>query len=254
MPRRALEIVRRHLLRAGLQPPARDHPPRHQAGQRHAHPDRPGQGDGLRHRPGAGQRREHDDADVRRDRHRPVPLAGAGARRGGRRPQRRLRHRLRDLRAAHRAPAVRRRQPGAAWRTSTSGRIRGRRASPTRDVTPDIDAVVLKALAKNPANRYQSAGEMRADLLRAAAGRPVSAPPVMTEAERTAMMAPPPRTIEPAAAAGGPGGAEPAARAAEARQHGARRADHGARHARARRAGSRPVPGQPVEGRRRCPT
>jgi eukaryotic-like serine/threonine-protein kinase len=64
-----------------------------------------------------------------------------------------------------------------------------------RDVTPDIDAVVLKALAKNPANRYQSAGEMRADLLRAAAGRPVSAPPVMTEAERTAMMAPPPRAL-----------------------------------------------------------
>src|SRR5919199_544427 len=54
------------------------------------------------------------------------------------------------------------------------------------DVPPQVDAVVLKALAKNPANRYQSAGEMRADLLRAAAGRPVFAPPVLTEAERTA--------------------------------------------------------------------
>jgi eukaryotic-like serine/threonine-protein kinase len=48
---------------------------------------------------------------------------------------------------------------------------------------PDIDAVVMKALAKNPANRYQSAAEMRADLLRAAAGRPVLATPVMNAAE-----------------------------------------------------------------------
>ena len=50
-----------------------------------------------------------------------------------------------------------------------------------RDVSPPVDAIVLKALAKNPLNRYQSAGEMRADLLRAAAGRPVYAEPVLNE-------------------------------------------------------------------------
>ncbi|GAB3949390.1 hypothetical protein GCM10027614_48140 [Micromonospora vulcania] len=55
------------------------------------------------------------------------------------------------------------------------------------DVTPAVDAIVLKALSKNPLNRYQSAGEMRADLLRAAAGRPVLATPVMREAETVAM-------------------------------------------------------------------
>jgi serine/threonine-protein kinase len=65
------------------------------------------------------------------------------------------------------------------------------------DVTPDIDAVVLKALAKNPLNRYQSAAEMRADLLRAAAGRPVMATPVMRAEETMAMAAAPTRPISP---------------------------------------------------------
>jgi serine/threonine-protein kinase len=63
------------------------------------------------------------------------------------------------------------------------------------DVNPAVDAIVLKALSKNPLNRYQSAGEMRADLLRAAAGRPVLATPVMP-AEETMPMG-------PAAAGGG---------------------------------------------------
>ncbi|GIJ38876.1 Stk1 family PASTA domain-containing Ser/Thr kinase [Micromonospora andamanensis] len=57
------------------------------------------------------------------------------------------------------------------------------------DVNPAVDAIVLKALSKNPLNRYQSAGEMRADLLRAAAGRPVMATPVMREDETVAMAA-----------------------------------------------------------------
>ncbi|AGL13566.1 Stk1 family PASTA domain-containing Ser/Thr kinase [Actinoplanes sp. N902-109] len=56
-----------------------------------------------------------------------------------------------------------------------------------REVPPEVDAIVLKALAKNPLNRYQSAQEMRADALRAVAGRPVMAPAVMTEAETMAM-------------------------------------------------------------------
>ncbi|SNT66050.1 serine/threonine protein kinase [Asanoa hainanensis] len=56
-----------------------------------------------------------------------------------------------------------------------------------RDVTPPIDAIVLKALSKNPLNRYQSAGEMRADVLRAATGRPVMATPVMRDQETMPM-------------------------------------------------------------------
>ena len=38
-----------------------------------------------------------------------------------------------------------------------------------------LDSIVMKALAKNQLNRYQSAGEMRADLQRALADEPVSA-------------------------------------------------------------------------------
>ena len=47
------------------------------------------------------------------------------------------------------------------------------------DVSPAIDALVLKAMAKNPANRYQSAAEMREDIDRALSGVPVRATPVL---------------------------------------------------------------------------
>jgi eukaryotic-like serine/threonine-protein kinase len=38
------------------------------------------------------------------------------------------------------------------------------------------DAIVLKAMEKNPADRYQSAGEMRSDIQRALSGAPLAAP------------------------------------------------------------------------------
>jgi serine/threonine-protein kinase len=50
-----------------------------------------------------------------------------------------------------------------------------------RDVSPAIDAIVLKAMAKNPANRYQSAAEMREDIERALSGLPVQATPVLAD-------------------------------------------------------------------------
>ena len=61
---------------------------------------------------------------------------------------------------------------------------------------PEVDAVVLKAMEKDPARRYQSAAEMRADLLRARAGQAVVAPAVVESpaaAVPTAVLADPRR-------------------------------------------------------------
>jgi beta-lactam-binding protein with PASTA domain/tRNA A-37 threonylcarbamoyl transferase component Bud32 len=44
------------------------------------------------------------------------------------------------------------------------------------EVPPWADAIVLKAMMKDPGDRYQSAGEMRNDLQRALSGAPVAAP------------------------------------------------------------------------------
>jgi eukaryotic-like serine/threonine-protein kinase len=56
---------------------------------------------------------------------------------------------------------------------------------PPSRVDPEIplwaDSIVLKAMAKDPAERYQSAAEMRTDIQRALSGVPVAAPPQPTE-------------------------------------------------------------------------
>jgi serine/threonine-protein kinase len=71
------------------------------------------------------------------------------------------------------------------------------------DIEPSVDAIVMKALAKNPDNRYQTAAEMQADLTRALSGRPVVATPVLFD-QRTEVLSTPPRgaaetvTVRPA--------------------------------------------------------
>ena len=55
-----------------------------------------------------------------------------------------------------------------------------------RDVSPQLDAVTLKALAKNPENRYSTAAEMSEDLQRFIHGQKVQATPLL--ADQTAVM------------------------------------------------------------------
>ncbi|MDQ3660137.1 MAG: Stk1 family PASTA domain-containing Ser/Thr kinase [Actinomycetota bacterium] len=54
------------------------------------------------------------------------------------------------------------------------------------DVPAELDAIALKALAKNPDNRYASADEMREDLQRFLSGQKVLATPLLNEATTVA--------------------------------------------------------------------
>jgi serine/threonine-protein kinase len=56
-------------------------------------------------------------------------------------------------------------------------------------ISPAAEAITMRALAKNPANRYQYAEEMRSDLMNARVGAPVVAPAVMSR-EETALLQP----------------------------------------------------------------
>ncbi|UGT40474.1 Stk1 family PASTA domain-containing Ser/Thr kinase [Nocardia yamanashiensis] len=64
-------------------------------------------------------------------------------------------------------------------------------------VPRELDSVVLKAMSKNPANRYQTAAEMRADLIRVLGGQKPTAPIVMSDQDRNDFLdddLPPPRS------------------------------------------------------------
>ncbi len=56
------------------------------------------------------------------------------------------------------------------------------------NVPSELDAIVLKALNKNALNRYQTAADMRSDMVRALSGQAVHATPVMSDDERTELM------------------------------------------------------------------
>jgi len=64
------------------------------------------------------------------------------------------------------------------------------------DVTPELDAVILRSLAKNPANRYQSAEEMRADLDRVKHGLPVETTPLLAAGATQVLDRPVPQTTQ----------------------------------------------------------
>ncbi|MEU4537510.1 Stk1 family PASTA domain-containing Ser/Thr kinase [Streptosporangium sp. NPDC023825] len=72
-----------------------------------------------------------------------------------------------------------------------------------RDIPQWADAIVLKAMAKDPAHRYQSAGEMRADIQRAMSGIPTDAQTMALSANNGYGSAT--RTMQ-APGPGGPGG------------------------------------------------
>jgi beta-lactam-binding protein with PASTA domain len=53
------------------------------------------------------------------------------------------------------------------------------------EIPATLEAIVMKAMSKNPANRFQNAQEMKADLLRFLEGMPVSATPILPEGAYT---------------------------------------------------------------------
>ena len=103
-----------------------------------------------------------------RVRHARLHGARAGARRSDRRPQRPLRRGRDPVPAAHRAAAVRGREPDAGGADAPVGAgARSAQVAPERNIPEPLVRVVQKALQKNADDRYQDALEF-ADALAAA--------------------------------------------------------------------------------------
>ncbi len=79
------------------------------------------------------------------------------------------------------------------------------------EITPAMDAVMLKALAKDPADRYQTAREMRDDISRILQDEPVLAPAAPTQVLAPAVAAP--TAVIPPKRAQGDTGTQPATNA-----------------------------------------
>ncbi|MCR5978991.1 Stk1 family PASTA domain-containing Ser/Thr kinase [Gordonia jinghuaiqii] len=77
------------------------------------------------------------------------------------------------------------------------------------EIPRELDSVVLKAMSKNKENRYQSAADLRADLIRVLAGGKPSAPMLLSDEERTEFIDTGPRRAA-RAETGGPRRAVPA--------------------------------------------
>ena len=184
---------RRRLPGAELQPPARHHPPRRQARQHHDQQGRRGEGDGLRHRPRARRRGNSvtQTAAVIGTAQYLSPEQARGETVDARSDVYSLGCVLYEILTGE-PPFVGDSPVAVAYQ-----HVREDPIPPSHrhaGISPELDAVVLKALAKNPDNRYQTAAEMRTDLIRVHSGEAPDAPKVLTDAERTSMLtAPPPR-------------------------------------------------------------
>lgn len=194
-PRRAMEVIA-DVCGAGLLAPQRHRAPGYEARQHHDQPRGRREGDGLRHRTRAGRQLQPHDADRRRHRHRPVPLPeqARGEQVDARSDVYSVGCVLFEILTG---------EPPFTGDSPVAVAYQHVREDPRLPshvhpgVPRELDSVVLKAMSKNPANRYQTAAEMRADLIRVLGGQKPTAPMVMNDEDRNNFLdddLPPPRS------------------------------------------------------------